>query len=667
MKTHLRESLAPVIVISMVAGCADTRDEHLSDQESQVIGGATNVALTGTASASSAYTGYPATNANDGDAATLWQSANAGQVCPPRSEDCLRGEFLTPTWLKVTFDSAKTLDEISIRFSTAPRAYDLQYCPASVTCMDDGSGWIVPPGGTFTSSPSYARVLIDAAPQATAVRVVYSVASASGQRAQAYELEAWTYPEAWNTGAYDCNAVCNASTVWSTECRQQDTFAKTNCGEYGIYSGSCSSWCNGPFMRTCSSSCTAPDGTTSTCGTSGYACVVDSMQQTTPLCKDVCTYQASAHYTYCKMTSGSNIVTNCQEYGTYHPAQTIKGAVSLTGGSDVNRCANGIVPQVNSLPSSDRIGAISYDENALGFSPWCDGHWQGIQRLTNDPTQFVMSASNVGAGNSGRLARGTIPDGGVMARTGSFQPVVDGLRATATDHPGGMQALGDWVFVGLENAGGYSLPAYIQQWSIGPSGFTQIGGSYNLGPNGAAAVAMTKLAPMAGEPGSRFLMMVPRYGDSSVLEFYLTPPGVSLAAGLSSFYLAGSTNMKPNGIYANGWMGFQNVNFVTDCNGDVYLFGMANTDSDCYINTGDDWLKAYRVFYQFDPVLESLAVTQLAAPSAEKHVYLSGNSNLAAAAGLYVTPENKLVLMATEHTESSSFGSGIDISEVSAP
>ncbi|HEU0029688.1 MAG TPA: discoidin domain-containing protein [Kofleriaceae bacterium] len=661
-----RWKLAAAIAV-MFGGCVDDDEPRLEDTESAVISGATNGSLGASATASSTYVGYAPGYAIDGSTATAWTSANTSCAFAKYSEDCPAREFLSPPWMIVTFPTTQTIDELAIRWNS-PRRYEIQVCAPNVSCGADGSGWQVVPGGDAASSTvtSYKRLFFDVPVQASAVRVVIYESYGFAQRAQISELEAWRYPAAWTDGAYDCDAVCSANTAWSTECREPATQVHTTCGQYGVYSGSCASYCGGWVNRTCSSSCITPTGTTSTCGATGYTCVTDSMATSTPECRDVCTYQASYHHTYCKLTSSSNFVSTCGDYGVYAPAEVVTGAISTTGGADVNRCAPDVAAQFAAIPTNDRIGAISYDGDALHFSPSCNAHWQGIQRLTNDPTRFVMTASN--QGYTGRFALGRIPDGGGIARLGAAQAVIQQLVLAATDHPGGMQALGNYVFVGVEVYEGFDQPAYIQEWNTASGGFVQVGGSYNLGPNGAAAVAMTKLDVITGEPGSRFLMMVPRRGDSSVLEFYLTPPGASLGQGLGTFYPAGSVDMRPNGIYANGWMGFQNVNFVTDCNGDLYLAAFANTSSQCkFYQPGDDWMKLYKISYRFDPITERLVTTRLDPPVVATHVYLSGQVNLAAASGLYVTGENKLQVIATEHAESSSYGSGIDVSELSAP
>ena len=673
MRNPLRPCIAPLFAITMIGACAGTSEPRLGEEERSVVSGATNVALAGTAWASSTYSGYPPANARDGNVATMWESGTVSCPFSKYSEDCPSRAYTTPTWLKVLFDTTKTVNEISINWPSSPRRYDVQYCPASVTCGDDGAGWVLAPGGSIanTTLVNSQRVFFNTAVQATAVRVVIYESWGYAQRAAVYELGAWDYPPEWDTGTYDCKVVCNSSSPWSTDCREEMTLEHTNCGQYGIYSG-CASWCGGPFIRACSSSCTTPTGGTSTCGATGNFCVTDSMQQATPLCKDVCTYQSSYHHSYCKLYSWSNIVANCGEYGTYAPPEVIKGSVSTTGGSDVNRCARGIESQFIAMPTHGQNGAITYDSSSLGFTPSCDGHWQGIQRLPNDETRFVMSASREND-PTGKIALGAIPGGGTMALVGANAPIVNTRPLdTVLNHPGGMQALGDYVFVGLETAGAQGDPAYIQQFNTAPNGFVQVGGSYNLGPHGAAAVAITKLKPFAGEGASRFLMMVPRFGDSSVLELYLTPPGAALSAGLSNFYLASTIDMALNGSFVNGWMGFQNVNFVTECGfdgifeGDLYLFGMANTNPWCVIQPGDDWMKLYKVSLRFDPVTE-LLYPERPALQMDKHVYYSNMTNLAAAAGIYVTTDNKLRLIATEHAVSSTFYGGIDLSEIAAP
>lgn len=148
-----------------------------------------NVALSsngGTATASSSYSGYPASNANNGNRTSGEWNDNTGSSFPD--------------WLQIDFSGSKTIEEIDVftvqdnYYSPSTPTESLTFSLYGITNFDvqywNGSSWSNVTGGTITGNNKVWRKVIFAPITTSKIRV--SVNASVDGWTRITEVEAWT-------------------------------------------------------------------------------------------------------------------------------------------------------------------------------------------------------------------------------------------------------------------------------------------------------------------------------------------------------------------------------------------------------------------------------------------------------------------------------------------
>jgi len=299
-----------------------------------------------------------------------------------------------------------------------------------------------------------------------------------------------------------------------------------------------------------------------------------------------------------------------------------------------------------SVGSLDRFGEPWVLEGA--WPSWApDGwlrHWQGVQRV--DGSGFGSPA--------GLLALTFKAEYGGLVLAA---PEGDGARVLRVDrapegypHPGGIQALGSFLFVPLERGKGDSQPARIAGLQLEPGGW-RTAWVQEVAGTGAAAVAGTRLAD------GRYLMVSAGWGTRELEVFVSTTRDLE-APGWRSLGTWDSRNARSilpgtNGPRDRVWARYQNLNFVTRC-GDGALFLLAAAGPVWPGVEGEERVDAYR--FQVDDSGRVVATLV-----ARRRLFCAGASgrwcHLMAGVGFHVTPAGELIVDAVEHGRSGPAGS----------
>lgn len=425
--------------------------------------------------------------------------------------------------------------------------------------------------------------------------------------------------------------------------------------------GACASYCGGIQVRGCGDVCTTASGLVATCDQLGYACVGGALP---PPCATACT-ATSACWDRC---SQNGVVTTCETHRCDQP--TLRGVVSTTYLPDVNRCVNDPVSQVLALPGTGVTESFAYPgsfpqtSSRVGLDCIdldCGDHWQTIVRLPADPTRFAITLNQEDdTHNSGFI--------GLLGRDAGSAELMQQNDGSPSghryNHPGGAQALGtQHLFVGEEQQEGNiaarvvdyqqhalvnglsgvnplaSLPQHAALWLA--SGIPE--------QRGAAAVAATKLAPLPGESGSRYLLLVASANYSFRVFAWVTAPGASLAApAWGAIHTIDLGRVEDGKVveYFNGWGPQQNMNLLTDCaTGGLFL-----------ISWGDGGrVKLHRIELRWDVATGGLRGGLGASPAATRDVNCGVDDDycqFVAGAGSYVTADGDLQVYGTSKLHS---------------
>ena len=290
----------------------------------------------------------------------------------------------------------------------------------------------------------------------------------------------------------------------------------------------------------------------------------------------------------------------------------------------------------------------------LGFhmngSPDVDAsrHWQGIQRLMPGQGRYV-AVSRSGRGVSFVVVRMASRDAGgarfrsnrIGVRSSLVAPPIGDqvVSKRASDggfnHSGGMQAVGRYLAVGLEE-GDRSRVVF---WDLSrPEHPRRVGRlEHRTGVTGVGTVSMARLRR------GRFLLIVGGT-DANILDFY-----VSRAAGLDQPRFKLATRWResqlrttlPDGDREFG--DYQNLSLVADTSGRLYLVGTHRSGE---LPVGADFADLF--------LLENSGNTVAITKVGKRHLYcgvpFAGQQcNFDAAGGVYVTPSRMLLLYGTEH------------------
>ncbi|UCC77453.1 MAG: hypothetical protein JSW37_03585 [Anaerolineales bacterium] len=389
---------------------------------------------------------------------------------------------------------------------------------------------------------------------------------------------------------------------------------------------------------------------------------------------------------------------NCRDCGPWEGPQAVVvppqplvllGNTNCAWGSrDCNRCANNVVAAFNSLSTSgDILGfhLAGQPDPQYPLLSLFHNHWQGVQRLMAGNGQYMvvsldaapryawdkwsvletvaMASRNQTGGRyrSNRLRVQTDIEG--TAPIASDRAVNTTWIVDWADHPGSIQAMGDFVFVGashwihLYDFGNPEAPVHIgppasEQWY-----WDGVGAILERPEKSGSSSAVAQLWD------GRYLLVVAN-SDAKDLDFYVSehPYSLQQQGTYPNFVhrqevLRSQVSRGPDwSTFKYDWDTFQNISLVTECGtGKLYLIATANLDmtADCSPMVlglpckpdGQDWASLYEV---------QLRSGHIVVEKVAEHWFVCGYRgetycNFDAAAGAYVDPQGQLILYATEH------------------
>lgn len=373
------------------------------------------------------------------------------------------------------------------------------------------------------------------------------------------------------------------------------------------------------------------------------------------------------------------------------------------GSQTCNPCVENVIAAVNTLRNHGTTLGFNWGENYPEVTgSGTKSHWQGVQRLPfigqtqpyivvssshrqvfflpggeiqsiSGPAHFAVVEMASRLANVGRRLRSNRLQHGVLTRFAT--PEADDRIATANaistefDHPGGIQAIGKYLLVGLDGRIGHQrTTAQFVLWDLSAPTKPRLiwdDPRWELDTPNANSVGIVRLQD------GRFLM-ARALTDARDLEFYILGDDLEINPAL---YQSGqpfdrwnyrelkSELTNPDGSLDTNWgdygnffgdVGYQSTNLVTECGtGQLYLVCSHGRRPQGF--GGDDFVDAFRVDLPAaapnpDNAGEGVVITKVA----KRHMFPSGNANarqgdLQAAGGAYVSPDNKLYYYATEH------------------
>ncbi len=286
--------------------------------------------------------------------------------------------------------------------------------------------------------------------------------------------------------------------------------------------------------------------------------------------------------------------------------------------------------------------------NTTGAQPGDDGLLVVVRLDSRDTLDLYRMRSNRLVPNTPTESTAPAPEDRVVA------------AVTIADykHPGGMQACGNILAVGLESPTNANDPSgKIAFFDISsPRQPVRLPFSVNTPGHNIGVVAFTQL------PDRRYILALTWGSNDRVDILISTPDDLSTFAFYDSL-TAGTADIL--GVWPGGGLqsAHQTLNFVTQSDGRLFLIGMHNTSNASPIPLGDDVAYLYRV--DFMPG-NQVRFVQVAA----KHMYCAdltaqtgSNGNFAAAGGVFVSPDGDLILYAATHATDYLHGNWTGMSE----
>ncbi|MFT3772401.1 MAG: hypothetical protein QM820_43965 [Minicystis sp.] len=219
---------------------------------------------------------------------------------------------------------------------------------------------------------------------------------------------------------------------------------------------------------------------------------------------------------------------------------------------------------------------------------------------------------------------------------------VDNNPGLGFDHAGGIQALGTLLAVPNENHDTdcdicgdlpVEVRTQIRFFDVStPTSPNLLGfvGQDVLASTEAGAVALARLQ------NNRILMAVART-ESYMLDFYVSEPNDPLAwSHIDTWWRSEAHSTLPDGDTSVG--DYQGINFVTRCSDGALFLAGTHKSGDIW---GGDWVDLFRVELDVN--------TSVLTKVAKRHIHCDQQCSLDAGGGLYVTPDGRLVVYATEH------------------
>jgi hypothetical protein len=404
-----------------------------------------------------------------------------------------------------------------------------------------------------------------------------------------------------------------------------------------------------------------------------------------------------------------NVLPSAQALGPCRDdtGECLRGSTSTSAAADRNRCAPNIVRQFRNLKDHGEIMGFHDGGPSIRYPSLNDGdsHWQGVQRLAfpNDRRILLVLTSShetgwghyaiVGLGSriiggfTGRRFGGnrmgpTTQDWNIepqgndtISQRGEIHPVFN--------HPGGLQAIGQFVAVPLEQIGDNDRPGRTQLFNAGAtlnfdikrcttvtSGCMESRWVLEHSEDANGATGLVKL------DDGRYLMISGITQNMTKLELNvsrLRPNGTPYRIDESGVFglsncpgCSGAYSAKFAVSTIPSWRGYQSLQLVSECGtGHLYLVGNDKHDDD------EDWLDLFRlnlrptgVNVEGEPTLSTAAPSRAFQYVTSKHFWCkyrgsARQCDFDAAVGVYIDPIGTLLVYATVHDDSAPPASGV--------
>lgn len=301
------------------------------------------------------------------------------------------------------------------------------------------------------------------------------------------------------------------------------------------------------------------------------------------------------------------------------------------------------VTSFNAIPDHG-LYLQAYTNNDFDYGLGGGSHIQGVQRLRGG--DYLVLSSNDGEDPKPRIAVVQInstPGDDLLASNENPPPEDRVYRIYMEfegpwDHAGGMATCGDILVVPLENGSASEIhflfaprDSVEQLYDLSDKyGDAIIRRPANGSGDKAGAVALTRYP--TGPHEGHYLLAVLTHGQEGPLDFYLSDTR-HVFDGFS--FVAQWDGVKDPVFHGN-----QNMDFIIETDGEIFLLGTDNTN----VTTGEDWGELYQV--QFGD--ESFANPTLT-HKASTHFYCDDHGCFDAGAGLYINHDGKLALYSAEH------------------
>jgi len=276
------------------------------------------------------------------------------------------------------------------------------------------------------------------------------------------------------------------------------------------------------------------------------------------------------------------------------------------------------------------------------------GHFQGMGRSRLHPRYMYLSRSDALAGNGVPLEVVKISSWQSWDRGGSnlladgLPPLRDsivkdiyytGAEQNRYHHACGMQVVGDWLVVGVEDGGPGRAVFYdladpenpIRRYAV---------------ENHASSRNHAGLASLVKLRDGRFLLMIGAH-DSRNYNFFVTDDLSSPSWRHLDTWYDWEIDHQPS---------YQSAQFITQCDGTIYFIGThAEATASNIINPilgRENWMELFEV--DWGP-RANVRITRVASKRMSCGTGSGRWCDLRAAAAPYVTPSGDIVLYATEH------------------
>lgn len=311
----------------------------------------------------------------------------------------------------------------------------------------------------------------------------------------------------------------------------------------------------------------------------------------------------------------------------------------------------------------DKLGFYHTQSPGAYLQPG-SSHYQGIQRLrrgnflavsgsTSQAAELLIVhlPSRVGTGRlqSNRLVSNPIPLLPNQPPASDRVVRVEPMDRIFT-HAGGFQIVGDYLTVGVEKGSESKVLFYDL---VNPSSPVKLPYEIIRKPEGPPPVdptpaVLAEYKRPAGAVGmvkrkdGRYFLVVGRT-NSNILDFYL-----STTATMQNAQFILVTTWREREVRAENGMdrefgNYQNLNFVRQCDGQIFLVGLHNNTAGLNIvHIGEDWADLFRVEFAAN---RQAIITKVA----NRHLYCKDMCNLDAGGGVYVEPSGGLLIYGIEH------------------